>query len=80
MKLSQRFSPYEIEYHKNVIEDFKKHPGCCDEVWLSTLYGYSSPEKHKRWLKSLLPSPKCTVPRAFRCPCRCRIRWDTVST
>ena len=48
MKLSQRFSPFEIEYHKNVIEEFKKHPGCCDEVWLSTLYGYASPEKHKK--------------------------------
>lgn len=54
MKLSQRFSPYGIEYHKNVIEEFKKHPGCCDEVWLSTLYGYASPEKHKKVAEELM--------------------------
>jgi hypothetical protein len=54
MKLSQRFSPYDIEYHKNVIEEFKKHPGCCDEVWLSTLYGYASPEKHKKVAEELM--------------------------
>lgn len=47
MKLSQRFSSYDIEHHKRLIEEFKAHPDSCNDVWLSTLYGYPTPEKHR---------------------------------
>ena len=54
MKLSQRFSSFDIEHHKALISEFKKHPGCCDDVWLSTLYGYASIEKHKAVAENLM--------------------------
>ena len=54
MKLSQRFSSFSIEHHKKLIEEFKKHPGCVDDVWLSTLYGYPSPADHKKVADNLM--------------------------
>lgn len=29
------------------LREIKKHEGCCDEVWLSTLYGYPKAEAHR---------------------------------
>lgn len=41
--LSQRFGE-RLQYSEEFVTDFidavKKHPGCCDEVWLTTPYGY----------------------------------------
>ena len=30
------------------IKAVKAHPGCCDEVWLATDYGFPKPETHRR--------------------------------
>ncbi len=31
-----------------LIEAFKRHPGCCDEVWFSSEYGFPKLEVHKK--------------------------------
>lgn len=41
-------------YVENFIESIKSHPGSCDEVWLSTDYGYPSIETHRESAKKIL--------------------------
>jgi len=58
MKLSQRFSSFDIEHHKELIAEFKAHPGSCDVVWLSTLYGYPKVESHRNAAENLVAIAK----------------------
>lgn len=43
-------------YLNFLLGEIKAHPGCCDEVWLTTDYGYPPIEKHIRSAKELLPA------------------------
>lgn len=36
-----------------LIDAFKRHPGCCDEVWFSSEYGYPKLEVHKASAESI---------------------------
>lgn len=38
--------PYlEPDKAKKLLEDIKKHPGCCDKVWINSLYGFPPIDK-----------------------------------
>lgn len=58
MILSQRFSSFDIDHHKKILAEFKKHPNSCNDVWLSTLYGYAPKENHKEVADKLLTIAK----------------------
>lgn len=36
------------EFIDSLIKEIKAHPGCCDEVWFATDYGFPPLEKHKQ--------------------------------
>ena len=38
----------------SLIEGLKKHPGCCDEVWFASEYGYPKLETHKKAAEKLV--------------------------
>ena len=44
----------DIEYLKTLMDAFKKNEGCCDEVWLTTDYGYPTLETHKKSADNLM--------------------------
>ncbi len=46
------------EYLKELVESIKKYGGCCDEMWLTTDYGYPSLETHKKSAEQILHSAK----------------------
>lgn len=41
-----------------LIDAFKRHPGCCDEVWFSSEYGYPSLDVHKQKAESIIELAK----------------------
>lgn len=53
--LIQRLGNNQVDpkYIEEFISIVTKHKGCCDEVWLSTLYGFPSIEKHKETARLL---------------------------
>lgn len=50
MELMQRLGArFEDEYVDAYIAEMKKYKGCCDNVWLPTVYGYPPLEKHREY-------------------------------
>ena len=44
------------EFIDSLINEIKAHPGCCDEVWFATDYGFPPLEKHKKSAEALIES------------------------
>lgn len=50
------------EHHRDMhncselIEVIKAHPGCCDEVWIPSLYGFAPHDVHERALEAWRPA------------------------
>lgn len=42
----------------SLVNEIKAHPGCCDEVWFATDYGFPPLEKHKKSAESLKENVK----------------------
>ena len=63
MKLSQRLwnESTNKQFYDEVLALIQKHPGSCDDVWLTTAVGYPSREEHKRYAAEL-----CGVAEKFR--------------
>ena len=50
MELMQRLGTILTdEYVDSYIEQILKHPGSCDNVWIPTMYGFPSFEKHREF-------------------------------
>lgn len=50
MELMQRLGTVLTdEYVDGYIEQITKHPGSCDNVWISTMYGFPSLENHRKY-------------------------------
>lgn len=43
------------KYYDEYLQTIKNNPGCCDTVWLASLYGYPKLEDHRKWAKRLEP-------------------------
>ena len=68
-----------LEKSVEFIEAVKRHPGCCDEVWFASEYGFPKLERHKAIAESIAElsklykdailqtaqSPKKPTPRNF---------------
>ena len=48
----------EKKYSEKLLEKIKKHPGCCDTVWLTSMGYYPTHEKHIRYAESWLETAK----------------------
>lgn len=49
MQLMQRLGANGTDkYYEEYLDLLLKNPGCCDNVWLPTLYGYPKLEKHRK--------------------------------
>ena len=46
------------EYAKTYLELIKAHKGCCDNVWMATMYGFPKVEKHKKYAEELTRAAK----------------------
>ena len=53
MKLSQRYIFSDKKMHEACISEIEKHPGCCDDVWLTTACGYPKMEDHAKLAQKL---------------------------
>lgn len=54
MELMQRFNAAIIEDEMlKYVDEMLKHPGSCDNIWLSTKYGFPKLEEHKRYAQVL---------------------------
>lgn len=47
-----------LEYLKTLMQAIKENDGCCDEIWLTTDYGYPTIETHKKSAEALMPAVK----------------------
>ena len=55
MKLLQRLIPQDADFHRQVLFEIEKHPGCCDVVWLTGCCGFPPLEQHRRAAAQLAP-------------------------
>ena len=36
------------EHYKQILQAIQAYPGCCDEIWIPTLFGFPKLEKHRQ--------------------------------
>ena len=54
------------EYIEILIKELKQNDGCCDEIWLTTDYGYPTIDGHKQSANALLKTTKILRENGFK--------------